>query len=95
MADRKRETLMNKVQAYSFVAHECALYLDCHPNNRKALEKHSRAVKMLGEATAEYENMYGPLTSNSPVNTQNGGWRWVSGAWPWQSIDETDKEEGR
>ena len=94
--DRKRETLMHKVQMYGFVAHECALYLDCHPNNRKALEKYSAAVKMLDEATAEYENMYGPISCNSPANTtQNGGWRWVNGGWPWKPFDETDKEAGR
>ena len=51
---------------------------------------------MLDEATAEYENMYGPISCNSPANTtQNGGWRWVNGGWPWKPFDETDKEAGR
>lgn len=90
MTDRKRETLMRKVQMYAFVAHECALYLDCHPNNRKALEKHSAAVKELNAAVAEYENMYGPLTANS--SDGNGGWSWIVGKWPWQNYDNMEEK---
>ncbi len=89
--DKKRETLMRKVQMYAFVAHECALYLDCHPENRKALEKHSEAVKALNKAVEEYENMYGPLTANAAKG--NGGWSWIAGKWPWQNDD--DKEARR
>lgn len=89
MKDSKtRENLMRKVQMYAFVAHECALYLDCHPNNRKALEKHSEAVKALNNAVEEYENMYGPLTANSAKG--KGGWSWIAGKWPWQNGDEKE-----
>lgn len=84
MMNNKRESLMKKIQMYAFVAHECTLYLDGHPNNRKALEKHANAVKMMNEAVAQYEEMYGPLTANSSAANQKGGWAWVSGKWPWQ-----------
>lgn len=92
MMNNKRENLMHKVQMYGFVAHECALYLDCHPNNRKALEKHQKAVQMYNEAVAEYENMYGPLTANN-ASMGNGGWSWVSGKWPWQNHGEMGNKE--
>ena len=88
MADNKRETLMRKIQMYSFTAHECALYLDCHPNNRKALDMHSKATKMMNEAVAQYEEMYGPLTANSTNANQNAGWNWVYGPWPWQNKED-------
>ena len=85
--DKKRETLMRKIQMYGFVAHECALYLDGHPNNRQALNKHSSAVQSMNEAIAEYEGLYGPLTANSAGGQS---WNWVKGRWPWQNSDMTD-----
>ena len=88
MMNKSRENLMRKVQMYAFVAHECALYLDGHPQNTKALAKHSEAVKALNDAVTEYENMYGPLTANASMG--NGGWAWVIGPWPWQNYDEKE-----
>ena len=89
--NKKQETLLKKVQMYAFIAHECVLYLDCHPQNRKALEKHKKAVNELNKAVEEYENMYGPLTANAARG--NGGWSWVVGKWPWQNYE--DKEDKR
>lgn len=83
-----REALMKRIQQQAFVAHECVLYLDCHPNNRRALEKHSEAVKALNEAVERYEGMYGPLTANSVNANQNAGWSWVYGKWPWQNYED-------
>ncbi len=84
-----RESLMRKIQMYAFTAHECVLYLDCHPNNKKALEKHKKAVSALNEAVANYESVYGPLTANASHN--ENGFDWVNGTWPWQNYQP--KEE--
>ncbi len=85
MNDKKRETLMRKIQMYAFAAHECALYLDGHPTNRKALEKHAAYAQKSKEAVAEYESLYGPLTSNSNGDRQ---WAWIKGKWPWQNMED-------
>ena len=85
--DSRRESLMNKVQMYAFVAHECALYLDCHPDNRQALEKFQKARDKMNEVVAQYEEMYGPLTAFS-AGSANGGWNWISGKWPWQNKED-------
>ncbi len=91
MNDNKRESLMRKIQMYCFTAHECVLYLDCHPNNKKALEKHSEAVRKMKEAVAQYEEMYGPLTADSSnMDRKNYGWDWISGKWPWQITEVND-----
>ena len=81
-----RETLMRKIQMYAFVAHECALYLDGHPENKQALEKYSRAVEEMKSAVAQYESIYGPLT----VDAAGKGdyWNWVKGKWPWQNQED-------
>ena len=85
MNDNRKETLMRKIQAYGFTAHECALYLDCHPNNKQALAKHARAVKEMNEAVAQYESLYGPLTAQAAGGQS---WNWVKGAWPWQNKED-------
>ena len=85
MNDNRKETLMRKIQMYGFTAHECALYLDCHPDNKQALAKHESAIKEMKAAVAQYESLYGPLT------TENAGgnyWNWVKGAWPWQNKED-------
>ncbi len=85
MSDNRRESLMRKIQTYAFTAHECALYLDCHPNNKQALAKHAQAVKMMNEAVEQYEGMYGPLTV---FDAGGNDWNWVKGQWPWQNKED-------
>lgn len=88
MNDKNRENLMRKIQMYGFAAHECTLYLDCHPDNKKALAKHTEMVKKYNDAMAEYQEMYGPLTANASDN--KAGWAWITGKWPWQGTDMPD-----
>ena len=83
--DNKRASLMRKIQMYAFAAHECALYLDCHPNNRQALEKHRQATEKMREYVARYESLYGPLTCESAGGKD---WNWVHDSWPWQNKED-------
>ncbi len=85
MTDNRRESLMRRIQMYAFTAHECVLYLDCHPNNKQALAKHAQATKMMKEAVEQYENMYGPLTAKSAGGND---WNWIRGPWPWQNKED-------
>ncbi len=84
--DKRQESLMREIQINAFVAHECVLYLDGHPTNKRALEKHKEAVERLNKATAEYESLYGPLTAKSAGG--NVDWNWVRGKWPWQNYED-------
>lgn len=85
MNDNRRETLMRRIQMYAFTAHEAALYLDCHPYNRQALEKHRNATEKMREAVSQYEGLYGPLTKESAGGND---WNWINGAWPWQNKED-------
>ena len=80
--DTDRTALLHKIQAEDFAIYEAALYLDGHPNSKKALKyyhEHKRIADML---KAEYEQRFGPLTI---YNNQNDShWDWVSGPWPWE-----------
>ena len=83
--DNKKKSLMRRIQMYGFAAHECELYLDCHPENKAALEKHKKCVEMMRDAVAEYESLYGALTAKSAGGRD---WGWVKTAWPWQSEED-------
>ena len=85
MTDNRKNTLMKQIQMYCFTAHECALYLDCHPNNKQALNRFAKANEMLKEATAQYEGLYGPITVSSAGDKD---WNWTNGNWPWQNKED-------
>ncbi len=82
----ERQKLMRKIQESAFVSHECVLYLDNHPNCKKALAKHAEATRQLEEYTKKYETAYGPLTASAA--NQNNGWSWTKGPWPWQCTED-------
>ena len=74
--------LMRQIQTLAFAAHEAALYLDGHPTDRKALAYFNMQNEKLREATAEYENNFGPLTANGFNGDDR--WTWTDGPWPWK-----------
>jgi len=80
MNDRKK--MYRTIQQISFVLYETALYLDTHPNCRRALEYFSRYNVRLQELTAKYEELYGPIT----IFSQNCSdtWQWATQPWPWE-----------
>lgn len=75
-----REQLLRKIMEYKFYVNDLTLYLDTHPNDRKALALHNEYVEKLNEVTKEFEKMYGPLT----VETVMESWEWARDLWPWQ-----------
>ena len=60
--NESREKLLRKIMEYKFYINDLTLYLDTHPNDRKALGLHNEYVQKLDEVTKEFEKMYGPLT---------------------------------
>jgi len=79
-ANETREKLLRKIMEYKFYVNDLTLYLDTHPNDRKALALHNEYVEKLNEVTKEFEKMYGPLT----VETVMENWEWARDLWPWQ-----------
>lgn len=78
----EKEKLLRKVQYYCFAALESALFLDTHPDCKEALAYHTKHKKMAQEATKEYEEKYGPITTRSTQNEDS--WQWVNAPWPWE-----------
>lgn len=80
LQNNTREKLLRKIMEYKFYVNDLTLYLDTHPNDKKALALHNDYVEKLEEVTKEFEKMYGPLT----VETVMESWEWAQNLWPWQ-----------
>ena len=77
-----RSALLRRIQAEDFALYEVALYLDGHPDCKKALRYYKEHKKLAAELKEAYEEQYGPLTVGGNRNEQH--WDWVSGPWPWE-----------
>ena len=90
MAELQKNELMRRIRQACFAAHECTLYLDGHPYNRKAMELHDKYVSEAKDLTAQYESRFGPLTSGAKLAPQTAGegWVWATNDWPWQNREE-------
>ena len=77
-----RSRLMRQIQTLAFAAHETALYLDGHPDDRRAVAYYNMQNEKLADAVAEFERNYGPLTANGFDG--DGSWTWIRGPWPWK-----------
>lgn len=76
----ERKEMINKIMGYDFSITELALYLDTHPEDKKALCLHKKYCKELKELKDIYQKMYGPLTIKFPCNR----WKWLDEPWPWE-----------
>ena len=79
--NNEQAALLRSIQEACFTLHELVLYLDTHPNNRKAFAMYQTYRKKCAELTAQYEATYGPLTAKGVTGDR---WTWGSGRWPWQ-----------
>ena len=80
MRDMTNE-LLNEVSAAQFAMYECALYLDTHKHDKKALEKFNAYKIKYKKAVERYEAEYGPLTLCGEFC--GGGYDWTDAPWPW------------
>ena len=78
----EKKKLMKLIQQYSFAVTEAVLYLDTHPNSRKALKFREKYAKMRADAVELYEKKYGPLTMYAENCEYD--WKWVNEPWPWE-----------
>lgn len=70
--DNTRAMLLRHVQMHGFAMIEAGLYLDGHPDCRRALEYFRRQRELYMKYAAEYEAAYGPLTIASQTTAMRG-----------------------
>jgi len=73
--------LMNDLMKVDFAIIELNLYLDTHPNDKKALDLYNEFVEQSNILRREYEEQHAPLTST--MSYSKYPWQWVQGEWPW------------
>ena len=82
---RTKDEMIKEIMRLSFAALETNLYLDTHPNNRRAIAYFKKTKDALERLTKEYEATYGPLTASGSENEKE--WLWSTQKWPWQMED--------
>lgn len=81
--NNNESTMLRELQEAGFVLHELVLYLDTHPDNRKALAMYRNARKKYMDLYAQYEAAHGPMTAYG-VSDSAARWTWGAMGWPWQ-----------
>ena len=77
-----RRMLLQRIKQYDFSLKELNLYLDTHPNCRRALAMFAKYKKLRENAIAEYNEKFGPLTPEQSNDLEH--WDWVDDPWPWE-----------
>lgn len=79
-----REMLVKKLQEVGFMLVELNLYLDTHPNDKKAISLYNEYVAKQNELREEYVNKFGPIL-NFGNQTVDENFSWVNSPWPWEN----------
>ncbi len=74
--------LMKKIKQLDFTLKELNLYLDTHPNCRRALAMFQKYKALRDAAVNDYVRNFGPITPDQSVNSEH--WDWVDDKWPWE-----------
>lgn len=77
-----KEQLLLMLDALSFAMVDISLYLTIYPNDKDMTELYNQYRQQEKAICEQYENMFGPLTTDSEVLSK--GWTWNSSPWPWE-----------
>lgn len=78
-----REAKLFNVMQYSFAITDMNLYLDTHPEDRRALNMLKELIMEEEKAKKEYIMNYGPL---NVCDTKGDKFNWIDGPWPWENM---------
>ena len=77
-----RQDALKRLQSYNFAAYDMLLYLDTHPDDKKAFAMFQDLVTKTKMYKQEFERSFGPLT---PFNAANSStFDWLDSPWPWE-----------
>lgn len=77
-----KKNLQNEIMTLNFAINDLVLYLDTHPNDKKAIEMHNEYSNKVVKLTEKYQEKYGPLTVN--FDSSANSWDWIDNPWPWE-----------
>jgi len=76
------ENLLKKVQSYRFAMHDMLLYLDTHPEDKRAFAMYQELAKKAKQAMAEYNEACMSLTPMAAAKKDT--FTWTQSPWPWE-----------
>ncbi|MBR0141574.1 MAG: spore coat protein CotJB [Ruminococcus sp.] len=76
----EKNQLLSAIKKYDFALKELNLYLDTHPNCRRALSLFNQYKAKRENAMNEYISKYGAIT----VLQNNERWSWTDDPFPWE-----------
>lgn len=75
------KSALKQLMEIDFSILELSLYLDTHPEDRRALAQHNYYVEQRKPLVKKLERLYSPLT----IFTKAGyPWAWLNQPWPWR-----------
>lgn len=74
------EELLRAIAEADFFAQDLKLYLDTHPDDKRAVEMYVEACRQYRACKAAFEDSFYPLNPCSAG--QDGCWDWPEGVWP-------------
>ena len=77
-----RTDLLKEIQKYNFAAYDILLYLDTHPDDKKAFELYKQLVEKTKELKNQFEKEFGPLSAMSAARFEK--FKWLESPWPWE-----------
>lgn len=77
-----KSNLLCKIQSYNFAAYDMLLYLDTHPDDKKAFSMFRELVEHTNKLKKEYQEKYGPLSAFA--SAKNDTFEWLNSPWPWE-----------
>ena len=81
----ERTALLKKIQSYRFAAYDMLLYLDTHPDDKKAFMLFKELVAKAQQLVNEYQEKVGPLTAFAAA--ADNSFSWLNSPWPWENED--------
>ena len=73
---------MTELMAIDFVAHELALYLDTHADDKEAFDMYQTFLALNEEAHSRYVQQCGPICRRDMLGKNS--YTWLTGPWPWE-----------
>lgn len=80
-----KSKLCRKIHEFDFSIEEMQLYLDVHPNNKRALALLDELRKKRNELVVLYEQRFGPYIVTPNDVPAKEPWGWIESPWPWET----------
>ncbi len=87
MNAKRNNNKLERLRELEFALLETNLYLDGHPNNRKALDFYKKTKAARDVAYDDYVKNVGPMFA---ADVRQDYWSWINDPWPWQHSDKED-----